>query len=539
VTSSVARASLIRSLSEIVGTPQVISSGDELAGWSADIYREGVTAELVVLPASVEEVAAVVRTCTDAARAVVPIGGGFSYTGGYLAVRPQTVLVSLHRLDRILEINVEDLYVSVETGCTWKALFDALQARGVRTPYFGPISGYSSTVGGALSQGSFFMGSTQYGTTAETTLGLEVVLADGTLLRTGSGATPWSPSPWFRTYGPDLTGVFLGDSGALGFKVRATLKLIPLPNLHRYATYAFDDEGAVLRVVAEIARRGLAADCYAWDPYIVENFANRDVGVAEGLGYLAGVVKSGSTFFAGLKDAARIAVAGHRFVRGAQFLVHATIDESIEAAADARLGAIEGLMAAAGGVPTETSVPRALRGTPFSYPNRILGRKGERWVPTNALVPHSRAPEVLAAFHDFMLQNGDVISRFGVEYGIIFFAVGSNTLCIEPLLYWPDSRLASHERLIQPEFLKTIPSQPANADSREAMRKLRLGLAEMFMQRGCAHVQIGKFYRYKDSRDPATWALLQSLKCTLDPRGLVNPGSLGLETSHVQSGDMT
>jgi len=60
------------------------------------------------------------------------------------------------------------------------------------------------------------------------------------------------------------------------------------------------------------------------------------------------------------------------------------------------------------------------------------------------------------------------------------------------------------------------------------MATLRTGLAELFMHHGCAHVQIGKFYRYKDGRDPATFAFLKSIKSALDPRDLMNPGSLGL-----------
>ena len=520
--TTMSRPVLVERLTQIVGSANVISRLEDLEGWSSDIYRRGVAAEIVISPGSIEEVSTAVRTCTDAGRAVIPLGGGFSYTGGYLAVRPQSVIVNLRRLDKILEINVADSYVTVEAGCTWKMLYDALGERGVRTPYFGPISGYASTVGGALSQGSFFMGSTQYGTTAESTLGLEVVLADGTLLRTGSGATPFEPSPFFRTYGPDLTGIFLGDTGSLGFKVRATLKLLQTPSVHRYASYSFTDPELVLRVVAEIARCGLAADCYAWDPYVVQSFSNRDVKVSEGLGYLAGVVRSGSSVLSGLRDAARIAVAGQRFAQNADYLVHATVDEHVEAAAEAKLRRIEDICARAGGVAVEPSVPRALRGLPFSYPNRILGLKGERWVPTNALVPHSRAPAVLAAFRDYMARHREVVDRFGFEYGIIFFAVGNNTLCIEPLLYWPDQRLPAHDRLMEPEYRKGVPQQAGNPEASAAMSTLRLGLAELFMHKGCAHVQIGKFYRYKDSRDPATWALLQSIKGTLDPKGLVN-----------------
>jgi FAD/FMN-containing dehydrogenase len=260
----------------------------------------------------------------------------------------------------------------------------------------------------------------------------------------------------------------------------------------------------------------------------VQNFAKRDVNAREGLEYLAGVVKSGSSMFRGLKDAARIAAAGQRFAESAGYLVHATVDEMFDAAADAKIKAIDDLCTAAGGVATEPSVPRALRGLPFSYPNRILGLKGERWVPTNALVPHSRAPAMLAAFQEFMQRNDAVIKKYGFEYGIIFFAVGNNTLCIEPLLYWPDVRLPSHARLMQPDYAKTMPAVAENPESREAMKQLRAGMADLFMRKGCVHVQIGKFYRYKEGRDPATWALLQSIKSVLDPRGLVNPGSLGL-----------
>jgi FAD/FMN-containing dehydrogenase len=523
-----ATAALAGGLRALLGADHVLDRPAELAGWSADIFRRGVLAECVISPGTVEEAAAAVKLCTDAGRAVIPIGGGFSYTGGYLATRPSSVLVNLRRLDRIVEINDRDLYVTVEAGMTWKALYDALQPRGLRTPFFGPMSGFASTVGGALSQGSFFLGSTQYGTAAESTLGLDLVLADGSRLRTGSAATPYEPSPFFRTYGPDLTGIFLGDTGALGLKLRATLKLIPDPNLHRYASFAFDDPGAVLEVLADIARRGLAAEAYGWDPYMVESFAKRSVELREGLEYLRGVVKSAASTWSGVRDAARVAVAGHRFAKGAGHLVHATVDETLEPAAAAKIAAIEEICRRAGGVATEPSVPRALRGVPFTYPNRLLGAKGERWVPTHALAPHSRAPAVLQAFRDYMAARQDIVDRFGFEYGVIFFAVGSNTMCIEPLFWWPDARLASHERLLKPEVLDAVPRMPEMPASGEAMANLRAGLAELFMHQGCVHAQIGKFYRYKDGRDPATFALLQSIKSALDPRNLMNPGSLGL-----------
>jgi FAD/FMN-containing dehydrogenase len=520
--------SITARLVTLLGAAHVSEDSVELTAFSADIYGQGVVAELVIAPGTIEELAACVALCTANQRSVIPRGGGFSYTGGYLPTVERSVIVDLRRLDRIIEINAEDLYVTVECGCTWSALYEALKARGLRTPYFGPVSGFVATVGGALSQGSFFMGSTQYGTTAESTLGLEVVLADGTRLLTGSAATRVAPSPFFRTYGPDLTGIFLGDTGALGFKARATLKLIPFPDHHRYATFSFRDSAPVLRAIADIARNGLAAECYAWDPLVVRNFAVRATDLKQGVGYLAGVVKSGSSVLGGLRDAARIAMAGNRFAEAEQYLLHVTVDERSDAAAEEKIREIYEIAEGAGGAVTESSVPRALRGTPFTYPNKILGSAGERWVGINSLSPHSRAPAVLEAFHQYMRSQAALTEQYAIEWGIIFFGVGTNTTCIEPLFYWPDARLPSHDHLMQADYRPTLPYQPANPGATEAMHRIRRGLNELFASLGCAHVQIGKSYRYRETREPATYALLQSIKDAVDPHHLVNPGSLGL-----------
>jgi FAD/FMN-containing dehydrogenase len=526
--ASPASDGLTERLVTLLGVPHVSSDPAELAALSADIYGQGVIAELIVAPGTIEELSACVAMCTSKQRRVIPRGGGFSYTGGYVPAVEHSVIVDLRRLDRIIEINAEDMYVTVECGCTWSSLYEKLKNKGLRTPYFGPISGFASTVGGALSQGSFFMGSTQYGTTAETTLGLEIVLADGTRLMTGSAATRSAPSPFFRAYGPDLTGIFLGDTGALGFKARATLKLIPFPEHHRYATFSFRDSDPALRTLADIARKGLAADCYAWDPLVVRNFSARATDLKQGLGYLAGVVRSGSGVLGGLRDAARIAIAGNRFAEAGQYLLHVTVDERTESAAEEKIREIHSIAETAGGAATESSVPRALRGTPFTYPNKILGSAGERWVGVNALCPHSRALSVLESFHQFMSSHSTLTNQFGIEWGIIFFGVGSNTTCIEPLFYWPDARLPSHDHLMQPAFRLTLPYQPANPEATAAMRTVRDGLNDLFAGLGCAHVQIGKSYRYKDGLEPATYGLLQSIKAAVDPLNLVNPGSLGL-----------
>ena len=312
-------------------------------------------------------------------------------------------------------------------------------------------------------------------------------------------------------------------------KARATLKIIPFPKFSRFASYAIEDQAVVLRLLGQIARTGVAADCYAWDPPMVKRFAAQNIDLARDLNYLAGVVKSGESFIGGLKDAARIAIKGKGFAKESNYLLHVTVDDTNEVIADEKIKMIQAIVALEPAVETEASVPRTLRGTPFSYPNGILGPNGERWVPTHGLCPHSRAPRVMTAMDDYFESNRNLIESNGIRICTILFAVGANALCIEPLFYWPDARLPHHERAIEPDVLAKLPLQPENPAATRAMKTLRAGLTAVFMREGCAHVQIGKTYRYRESREPATYALLRALKAAIDPNGRVNPGNLGLD----------
>lgn len=116
------RRPLIQALEGIVGKDHVITDAEERAFFSTDVFYKPEPAEVVVAPGTPEEVAAVVREATRAGMAVVARGGGMSYTAGYAPERTDTVMVDTRRLNRILEINTEDMYVVVECGVTWKQL---------------------------------------------------------------------------------------------------------------------------------------------------------------------------------------------------------------------------------------------------------------------------------------------------------------------------------------------------------------------------------------------------------------------------------
>jgi FAD/FMN-containing dehydrogenase len=513
-------------LKTLLGEAHVLNAGAERAFYSSDVYRQAdIDADLVLSPGTVEELSAAISLCTGNKFAVLPRGGGLSYTGGFLPVQPRSAIIDMRRLDRIIEINARDMYVTVECGATWKSLYEKLQPLGLRTPYFGPMSGYASSIGGALSQGSIFLGSTQYGSTADSVLSLKIVLADGSLIDTGSAATANAPSPFFRHYGPDLTGIFLHDAGALGFKAQVTLRLIKTPAASGFVSFTFATYAELLAAMSEISRRGLAAECFGADPYIW-GMRLWDEDLSRDTKRLLGVVKSAPSLLKGLLAGARIVAGGRKALDDVTYAMNVSVDGNCAAAVEASLAEIRKIAQRGREIPA--TVPAAIRGTPFLQPNDLLGPKGQRWAPSHGIVPHSRAPALVAAFQAFLAARQGILTEHGIETGFVAFAIATNAILFEPMFYWPGARQAYHERMIEPGYLAKLPVLPPNPAADAAMRQLREELVKFWAEQGCAHLQIGKTYRYLETREPAFRHLLEQIKSAVDPNRLMNPGSLGL-----------
>jgi FAD/FMN-containing dehydrogenase len=229
---------------------------------------------------------------------------------------------------------------------------------------------------------------------------------------------------------------------------------------------------------------------------------------------------------AGIGAAARMVWKGRRSLGGESFVMNVVLDEPSAAAADAHMARVRAL-AAKNGREIEATIPRAIRSLPFTYPNDILGDRGERWVPTHALAPHSRALEVVRAMEAYFDGCEETLKTHGIEWGYLVFAVATRTTLIEPLFYWPDRRMPYHERMIQPQHLSRLPRLEPNPQATAAVQSLRTGLVQLFAELGLAHLQIGKAYPYLENRQPPAVNLLQGIKNTLDPRHLMNPGALG------------
>ena len=173
-------------------------------------------AAAVIRPTTTENLARAVAIAAELGHALVPRGAGYSYSGGTVPSQARSVVIDTSALDRVLEIDTANRLVRVQAGCTWATLLEALAPHGLRTPFFGPLSGFRSTVGGALSQRATFFGSAMHGFSDASVAGPTIVLADGGPLRTGMGHDG-RPHP--QPSGPDVGALFLGDCGAFGIKV--------------------------------------------------------------------------------------------------------------------------------------------------------------------------------------------------------------------------------------------------------------------------------------------------------------------------------
>ena len=142
----------IKNFEQTLGAENCISDLEVRELFSQDIWHKGETVDFVVSPESTEQLANAVKLANRKKIALNPRGSGMSYTKGYTSDLPNTGLIDFSKMNRILEINQDDMYITVEAGCTWKQIYDALSPLGLRTPFWGPLSGLKSTIGGGLSQ---------------------------------------------------------------------------------------------------------------------------------------------------------------------------------------------------------------------------------------------------------------------------------------------------------------------------------------------------------------------------------------------------
>jgi glycolate oxidase len=238
---------LVAKLQTIVGDEWTYTAEHELRTYESDgLLQYRVTPAAAVLPATTEQVAAVVKACADAAVPWVARGAGSGLSGGALPIS-DGVLIVLSRMKRILEIDLENSRICVEPGVTNANVSAAVGPRFFYPP--DPSSQIVCSIGGNVAENSGGAHCFKYGFTTNYVTGLELVLSDGEVVHVG-GMELDAP-------GYDLLGAFVGSEGTLGVATKIWLRVVPSPEAVKTLVAFFDSTHAAGEAVSEIVGGGV------------------------------------------------------------------------------------------------------------------------------------------------------------------------------------------------------------------------------------------------------------------------------------------
>ncbi|MEM3704057.1 MAG: FAD-binding oxidoreductase [Candidatus Bathyarchaeia archaeon] len=246
---------LYESLCAVVGSRYVADEDFAVYAYSRDssVFPARVPG-IIVRPGSTEEVSDIVKIANRANFPVIPIGGKAGIFGITKGEPKRSIVIDLTRMNKLVDINEENMTITVECGLTYSRLHTSLKERKVYTPFVW-IPGYPGTIGGVISHGGILRWGEHYSGigNSRNVLSLEVVLPTGEVIQTGSAANKYAKVFCRYTHGPDLTSLFIGDHGIFGVKTKATLKLLHWP-IAEWKTCAFDSEEKALKAHIELSK---------------------------------------------------------------------------------------------------------------------------------------------------------------------------------------------------------------------------------------------------------------------------------------------
>jgi glycolate oxidase len=455
---------IVRQLAAIVGPENVLLGADRLEPYTHD-ETVGLRAdpEVAVRVTSAEQVAEIFRLANRERLPVTPRGAGYGLSGGAVAVQGGIVL-SLEKMNRILEIDKDNLMVTVEPGVITGDLHRAVEAEGLFYPP-DPASLDSCSIGGNIAEGAGGPRAVKYGTTKDYVCGLEAVLPSGDIVHMGGKLVK-------NQTGYNLVQLLVGSEGTLAVVTRIILRLLPLPPCRVDLLVPFDDFQTAAGVVSAIIARRIV-------PTTIE-FMERDVVHAcrELLGK-------------------ELPYAG----AAAQLLIQ--LDGNHQAALDADCETVAELCLAAGALDVLVATDRPTRDRLWEARRAIIDSLNHA-SPVNHMedlvVPRARIPELLRGIHDLAGRLGVRILSFGhAGDGNVHVTVLKDSL---DGVTWED----------------LVPQ------AREALYRLALSLGGTLT--GEHGIGATRRAYLPLALDAAQIEVMRRIRAAFDPNGILNPGKI-------------
>lgn len=364
----------LKQLERIVGTPHFSAHREDLACYGYDATATRHLPDAVVFPGSAKQVSRIMKLAATFRTPVIPRGGGSGMTGGALAVKGGIVVV-FSRMNRIVEIDGENLIARVQPGVITAAFQKQVERHGLFYPP-DPSSAGFSTIGGNLAECAGGPKAVKYGVTRDYVLGLEAVLPTGEIVTTGVRTAK-------GVVGYDLTRLIVGSEGTLAMITEATVKLIPRPESVMTLTAAFAGMNAAARAVSEIIRGHTV-------PRTIEFMDNASIRLAEGYLHVGLPVDAGALLIMEV-DGKREEIHG---------LARALEDLS------RNLGAVSVTVAE-----TEEQAQQLWKARKAISP--ALFKLAPHKINEDIVVPRSRVPDLVARIDELRRQTGLTMVAFG------------------------------------------------------------------------------------------------------------------------------